>query len=160
MKIKPKIVKMKSALLFLCLLLAIESSGQVENLSVLSIDQIMQGEEFVGYLPTSINWSDNSQFIYFSWNPDKDTLRSTYKADITTKNIEKLSFEELRSATNDGDLTKDYTWKVYEKSGDLFLINNSNFKITQITNTLSRESNPQFSGDETSIVYRMGKSVV
>jgi len=79
---------MKSALLFLCLLLAIESTGQVENLSVLTIDQIMHGDEFVGYLPTSINWSDNSQFIYFSWNPDKDTLRSTYKADIASKNIE------------------------------------------------------------------------
>ena len=155
----PKKVKMKSVLLFLCLFLAIESSGQIENLSALSIDQIMQGEEFVGYPPTSIKWSDNSQFIYFSWNPDKDTLRSTYKADITSKNIEKLSFEELRNTTNDGDFTKDYVWKVFGKSGDLFLINNLNFNIKQITNTLTRESNPQFSGDETSIVYRMDNNL-
>ena len=150
---------MKPIPLLLCLVLSLKSLGQVENLSSLSIDQIMQGEEFVGYLPTSINWSDNSQFIYFSWNPDKDTLRSTYKADIASKNIEKLSFEELRYTTNDGDFTKDYTWKVYEKSGDLFLINNLNFNIKQITNTLSRESNPQFSGDEASIVYRMDNNL-
>ena len=79
---------MKSITLLLCLFLGIKSIGQIENLSALSIDQIMQGEQFVGYLPTRINWSDNSQFIYFSWNPDKDTLRSTYKVDITTKNIQ------------------------------------------------------------------------
>jgi len=140
--------------LSLCLCLSIKSIGQIENLSELTIDQIMQGDEFVGYLPTRIKWSDDNQSIYFSWNPDKDTLRSTYRVDITTKEIEKLSFEERRAIANDGDYTKYYTWKVYEKSGDLFLINNSDLIIKQITNTLAFESDPRFSGDESSIIYQ------
>ena len=119
----------------------------------------MQGEEFVGYLPNRINWSDNSQLIYFTWNPNGDTLRSTYKVDIASTNIEKLSFDEIKTITSDGNFTKDYTWKVYEKSGDLFLIDNSGYKIQRITNTLIRESNPQFSGDEKSIIYRIDNNL-
>ena len=150
---------MKSLTLLLSLFLSINSIAQIENLSALSIDQIMQGEEFVGYLPTSISWSDNSQFINFSWNPDNDTIRASYKADIRSKNITKRSFAELRNSTNEGDFTKDYTWKVYEKNGDLYSINLTNFEKKQITNTLARESNPQFSGDESSIIYRMNNNL-
>lgn len=114
----------------------------------------MQGEAFVGYLPNRIEWSDDSKSIFFSWNPDSDTIRSTYQVDPSTKNIQKLSFDELRSKTTGGDFTKDYTMKVYEKSGDIFFVDNSSFETRQVTNTLARESNPMFSGDGTSIVYQ------
>jgi len=80
---------MKHTLLVFALMISMKSVGQIQNLSDLSIDQIMQGEDFVGYLPTSVNWSDDSQTIYFSWNPDRDTLRFTYKVDINSKKIAK-----------------------------------------------------------------------
>lgn len=146
---------MKPLTLLPFLYLSLLGFGQTENLSELSVDQIMQGEDFVGYLPGSIDWSDDNQTIYFSWNPDQDTLRSTYQVNIVSKEIQKLSFEEIKSRSNNGDYTEDYAWKVYEKNGDLFLLNSSNLKVKQITNTLSRESNPQFSGDESSIIYRL-----
>ncbi|HEX9826705.1 MAG TPA: S9 family peptidase, partial [Flavobacteriaceae bacterium] len=130
------------------------SIAQVQNQSQLSIDQIMKGEDFVGYLPTNIEWADNSQDIYFSWNPDKDTIRSTYGVNIHSKVIKKLSFEELKQKSNNGNHSKDYKWKVYEKGGDLFLMDNTTFVSKRITNTLARESNPQFSGDQKSIVYQ------
>ena len=127
-----------------------------QNQSQLSLDQIMQGEGFVGYLPTNIDWADNSQDIYFSWNPDNDTIRSTYDVNIQSKAIKKLSFEELKNRSNDGDFSKDYKWKVYEKGGDLFLMDLKTFSKKRITNTLDRESNPQFSGDQNAIVYVQG----
>ena len=82
---------MKRLLVSVCLLLSFTGFSQVENQSALSVDQIMQGEDFVGYLPTRVNWSDDSQRIYFSWNPDGDTLRSTYQVDISSKKIKKLN---------------------------------------------------------------------
>jgi dipeptidyl aminopeptidase/acylaminoacyl peptidase len=133
--------------------------GQSQSKSALTIDQIMQGEAFVGYLPTDITWSDDSKSIYFSWNPDSDTLRSTYKAEIESKNITKLTGDEVLAQISAGDYSGDYKWKVYEKNGDLFLLNFSNYKVRQITNTLAIESNPIFSGDDTNIIYRMDNNL-
>jgi dipeptidyl aminopeptidase/acylaminoacyl peptidase len=114
----------------------------------------MKGDDFVGYLPTNIEWTDNSQDIYFSWNPDQDSIRSNYKINLKTKSISKQSFYELKEKSNNGDYTKDYKWKTYEKEDDLFLMDNSKFTTIRITNTLERESNPQFSGDQESIIFQ------
>ncbi|MEP5613184.1 MAG: alpha/beta fold hydrolase [Cyclobacteriaceae bacterium] len=143
----------------LSFLITLSVFGQAENQSTLTIDRIMQGEAFVGYLPSRIEWSDDSKSIYFSWNPEKDTVRSTYKVDATTKNIQKLTFDELRDKTEDGDFTKDFSLKTYQKNGDIFIIDNANFQVKQVTNTLARESNPQFSGDETSIIYQSNNNL-
>lgn len=150
---------MKHFIVSACLLISFSGLSQNQNQSVLSIDQIMQGEDFVGYLPTGVKWSDDSQLIYFSWNPDADTLRSTYKANIASKELDRLSFAELRTQTNAGDFTNDYRWKVYEKDGDLFLLNTVNHKITPVTNTVARELSPQFSGDEFSIIYELDNNL-
>ena len=87
---------MKHLLFVFPLLLCLQLAGQPQNESTLSLSEIMKGEEYVGYLPTNIRWSDDNRFIYFSWNPDGDTLRSIYKVETTSKNIEKLSFEDLK----------------------------------------------------------------
>ncbi|TDY10541.1 alpha/beta fold hydrolase [Meridianimaribacter flavus] len=135
------------------------STAQTNNNSPLTIDQIMQGEDFVGYLPTNISWSDNSKDIYFSWNPNNDTIRSNYKVNINTQKIEALSFEDEKQRSNAGALSKDGKWSVYEKGGDLFLLNMSNFSKRQITNTINRESNPMFSGDQKHIVYQQDNNL-
>ncbi|GAA4268174.1 S9 family peptidase [Hyunsoonleella aestuarii] len=135
------------------------SFSQIENQSQLTIDNMMKGEDFVGYLPTNIKWADNSKDIYFSWNPDKDTIRSTYKVNIDSKEINKLSFDELKAQTNGGDYSKDYKLKVYEKEGDLFLMNTASYISKRITNTNARESNPQLSSDQKSIIYQQDNNI-
>jgi len=112
--------------------------AQTSNTSQLSIGEIMKGDDFVGYLPENIQWSDDSKDILFSWNPDNDTIRSMYKTPITSGAPRKLSFEELKHMPSGGDFTKDYTLKVFEDNGDLFLEDTKTFKVTQITNTLDR----------------------
>ena len=129
----------KCTTFFTCLLLSVNAWSQSQNQSALSIDQIMQGEDFVGYLPTQVNWSDDSQQIYFSWNPNGDTIRSVYKVNTSSKEVNKLSFDELRDQTNDGNYNSDYSWKVYQKGGDIFLLNNSDYSVRRVTNTLARE---------------------
>lgn len=150
---------MKYLNLIVLFLVASVGLSQTKNQSPLSIDQIMQGEDFVGYLPTNIQWSNDSKAIYFDWNPDQDTLRSTYKAPINSKQKIKLSVEDLKSKSNAGDVSKDFKWKVYEKEGDLFLMNLTSYTSKQITNTNRRESNPKFSGDETYIIYQQANNL-
>jgi hypothetical protein len=43
--------------------------------------------------------------------------------------------------------------KVYEKQGELYLLYTKTLKIKQLTNTIERESNPYFSGDEAKIIF-------
>lgn len=119
----------------------------------------MQGDDFVGHLPTTIEWSDDSKTIYFNWNPDKDTISSAYQVNINTKQITKRTFEDLKTASSDGVYSKDYKWKVYDKSGDLFLMNTTDYSTKRITNTNMRESNPQFSGDQKSIIYQQDNNL-
>lgn len=150
---------MKQSLLWLLCLATSLNFAQTNNQSKLTIDQIMFGEDFVGYSPSRIDWSDDSQNIFFSWNPEKDTLRSSYKVNIKSKTINKRTFSELKNSTSSGDYTKDYKWRVYSKNGDLYLMDMSNYAIKQITKTESRESSPQFSGDNTSIVYQLSNNL-
>lgn len=152
-------MKQRFLLLPLFILMSAVGVAQHQNQSPLSIDQIMKGEDFVGYLPDRMEWADNSKNIYFSWNPDKDTIRSTYAVDIQSKKIHKLSFEALKQKSRAGNYSKDDKWKVYEKGGDLFLMDLSTFSSKRITNTVAREFNPQFSGDQKEIVYQEGSNV-
>jgi dipeptidyl aminopeptidase/acylaminoacyl peptidase len=156
---KTLIFKMKKVPFILLLIGIVTSVASGQNSSPLSIDQIMQGEDFVGYLPTSIGWSEDSRLIYFDWNPDLDTLRSTYLVERESREIRELSADERKQRSAGGDYSGDYGWKVYEKSGDIFLLDLSTFKATQITRTLQRESAPRFTGDEKSIQYRVGDNL-
>ncbi|QCX38479.1 alpha/beta fold hydrolase [Aureibaculum algae] len=141
-------------LLLTCLFSGLSGISQVKNESTLSLDQIMKGDAFVGHLPERISWSDDSQSIYFSWNPEADTISSRYKVAINTKAIKKLSTEELHTQTSNGIYNRDNLWKVFEKKGDIYLLNTKNFKVTQVTNTLAYETNPLFSGDENDIIFQ------
>ncbi|MGW8315029.1 MAG: alpha/beta fold hydrolase [Bacteroidales bacterium] len=145
---------MKQGVFFLGLLSVAVTQAQEATGPSLTIDRIMEGEAFVGSLPEEISWSDNSEAIYFSWNPDQDTLRSTYRAEIGSREISRLSFEALRELPGEGEYNRDYSAKVYEKEGDLFLMDLSDYSVQRITNTLQRESGPRFSGDGQSVVYR------
>ena len=49
--------------------------------------------------------------------------------------------------------------KAYTKSGDLFLLDISSGKKTQITNTINAEYNVNFSGDEKHIIYQSDNNV-
>jgi len=149
---------MKYSVLYFLILFSSNLYSQAPNQSSLTIDQIMQGEDFVGYLPTNIQWADDSRSILFSWNPDGDTLRSTHQVDIATKEIKQLTFDELKARNNYGNYTKDYSQKVYSKYGDVFLHNYTSNNTTQITSTIESESSPRFSGDEQSIIYKKGNN--
>jgi dipeptidyl aminopeptidase/acylaminoacyl peptidase len=149
---------MKQLLLWLLCIATSFSIAQSNNQSQLTIDQIMQGDDFVGYLPTNIDWSENNKDIYFSWNPDKDTINSTYKVNINSKKIDKASFEELKLKMSISDVSKDGKWSVYDKEGDLFLRDNVSNTLKRLTNTNAYESNPQFFGNQKAIIFQQSNN--
>lgn len=110
--------------------------------------------KWIGTSPSNIFWSEDSKTIYFSWNPDKNKGDSLYKIVLPNQTPQKVSPKERRALpAQSGVYSQDFSMKVYENQGDIFLIYNKTAKIKQLTSTIERESNPYFSGDETKIIF-------
>ena len=128
------------------------ASGQnTTNQSSLTIPQIMQGDKFVGYLPSGITWSEDSRTIHFRWNPDMDTLMGPYQMDIDGDGPGAYLRRRGITRPSFGQYNRDHSQKVYEKFGDIFLWQDGN--IRQVTHTVEWEGNPTFSGDERKILF-------
>jgi dipeptidyl aminopeptidase/acylaminoacyl peptidase len=122
--------------------------------SALAIEQIMQGERFVGYLPEDVRWGHDSRAVYFSWNPGQDTLRQLYK--VLAKGgqaPQAVGLEEELAMPRPGVYSQDFSQMVYEKYGDLFLLDIASGQARQIINTVGREYSPAFAQADAKIVY-------
>ncbi len=57
----------------------------------------MKGNHFVGHLPQNIYWGENSQDIYFSWNPEDELLNSLYQTTINGDVPQKVSLDARKA---------------------------------------------------------------
>ena len=133
--------------------------SQENNISTLSIEQIMQGSKFVGNLPNYIEWADNSKQFYFYWNPENALSDSLYSYHLETGETKKVDFDTEWKLPSQGVYNVDRTKKVYSKNGDVFYIDLTNNKKTQITKTLARERSPKFILNDCKIVYRQDNNL-
>ena len=142
------------------LLLLKISPATAQKLSTLTVEKIMRDPKiWIGTAPSNISWSADSKMIYFNWNPDKNLSDSLYSYNLADKKIVKVSPSERKKLPSDeGTYNRLHTMKIYVKNGDVFLID-QNFAIRQLTNTVERESNPAFSGDEQSILFERGNNL-
>ncbi|WP_146901841.1 S9 family peptidase [Adhaeribacter aerolatus] len=128
--------------------------SQVKPNAGLTIDQIMQGTAFTGTSPSNISWSENGRQIYFQWNPENNRRDSLYTVNADGKNIRKVSASASRLLpTTNGAYNRNYTQKVYEKNGDIFLLDVKSGKIQQLTHTVEREYLPDFTFDQKKIAF-------
>ncbi len=123
----------------------------------LSVDNIMRGPALVGYEPTGVRWSHDSSRILFQWkqNTDKEIApMDTYTVNRDGSGLRKLTDQEVRQLPPAfGDTTKDKRLMVYSSAGDLYTLDNTSGKITQLTKTTDAETNPRFTRDGTRISF-------
>lgn len=135
---------------FLFLLFSISATAQLTELTV---EKIMRDPKWIGTSPSNIRWSHDSKTVYFNWNPENAAGDSLYKITLQNRTPQKVSKAERMNLPGNGTYNNAYTKMVYEKNGDIFLLDLASGKSITITNTVGRESNPYFSGDEKKIVY-------
>ena len=124
--------------------------------SSLDIPTLMQGEKFVGSSPSGIYWHPNSRSIYFSWNPELDSLPSLYQSDIKGNTPQKLSLTERGNAIpRSQSFNLNRTLCTFALQGDIYLLDLRTGTQLQITQTVNPERNPTFSQDELFIYYEM-----
>ncbi len=170
---------MKLKILFSTLLFSIttlsfaqttQNDTQKEMLA--KIDQVMQGDKFVGVLPENGRWSYAGKAIYFSKKSSLEPLPTWYKQSISNGNP---IGQPLKIAANDFNLnpqsyifggdfhTDSYneseTHKVVSVDGDLYLQDIENGQTMRLTNTLDNERNPHFTRNDSAIVYQKGNDL-
>lgn len=138
------------------------AQAQVPNNSVLRLEDIMQGEEYVGFSPRNPFWSESSDTLFFEWRTPKDSSHRWYFWAMNAKNAQPQLVDakawHFIPSTN-GRYNADYTVKVYEKFGDIYWYDLRKKKLRRVTNTISYESNPTFSADEKTVFYTADNNI-
>lgn len=125
-----------------------------QTLAPLTVEKIMRDPKWMGVSPSTAFWSEDGKQIYFNWNPEKQAGDSLYTVSLKNFVPSKVSPAERRKLPAFfGRYNSARTKKVFEKNGDLFLLDVAANKTIQITNSVDRESSPQFSSDEKKILF-------
>jgi Tol biopolymer transport system component len=123
----------------------------------LTVDSIMRGPRLVGYPPTGVYWSQDSQHIYFRWKrADEPRLKeaSLYVVNRDGAGLRRLTDDEAKQAPPaNGELSKDKTMTVYADEGDIFVYLHANGTRRQITHTVDAETNPHFTFDQKHVYF-------
>ncbi len=152
---------LKSAflLLFSIILSSCIIMAQKTNISKLSIQQIMKGNEFIGHQPSDINWDVSGKQFYFYWNPENAFSDSLYAYNIEKGTITKVNFETQYNLPDQIIYNSDHTQIIYSSHGDIFYQNIKTGKKIQISNTLAYENNLSFLQNKKKIGYKLDNNL-
>ena len=143
---------------FLFISLTVFSQNQPGKLTV---EKIMRDPKWIGTSPYSPVWSHDGSYLYFYWNPDKNVADSLYYITKDNKIPAKATVEQKQNMLTPSNTTYNIarTMYVYSKDGDVFFVDTKTNKTRRITQTTDAESNPQFSFNETKVVYTRNQNL-
>ncbi len=131
---------------------------------VLTVETIMQDpKNWVGTAPSSPFWSDDARTLYFNWNPKRQTSDSLYKVTFTDGKtlaasqpvaVSPAERRALAPPSGPNAYNRARTQRLFERQGDLFLVDRGSGRIRQLTNTVDTETDAVFSGDQQRVVFR------
>jgi dipeptidyl aminopeptidase/acylaminoacyl peptidase len=120
----------------------------------LTVDSIMRGPKLVGYPPSDLRWSGDSQDLYFEWRmPDEDEA-ATWVVSRHGGKPRRLTDEERRSAPPpDGVWDRAHVRVLGVQDGDIVLIDTVARTRRALTRTTGRESSPRWARNETHVTF-------
>jgi len=156
-----KLIRLTATLCAISILLPLVIPAQKQSPSAkpfeLTVDSIMRGPRLVGYPPTGVYWSQDSQRVYFRWKqPDEPRLKemSLYVVNRDGSGLRRLTDDEAKQAPPpNGELSKDKSMTVFTDEGDVFLYDHAKGTRRQITKTVDAETSPHFTFDQKHIYF-------
>ncbi len=125
-----------------------------QKLDSLTVEKITRDPKWIGTSPSNVHWSDDSKKVYFNWATDGADREELYSITSADTKPQKVSLDDRKVLPpENGNWNKKHTIKLFEKNGDIFLSDIAKGKITQLTSTTDRESNPVFNNDESSVLF-------
>ena len=134
---------------------------QKNNKSPLTIEKIMQApEKWLGTSPSEIVWSENSEKIYFDWNPGQDTLSSLYGYSLKSEKIDKVALAEKKSLPGRfASYNKAKTQKVYTKNGNICLLDVKTGQEKVLTQWLDNAMSPEFVLNDSEVAFTFNNNL-
>ncbi len=135
------------------------SPAFAQQLAPLTVEKIMRDPKWIGVAPSGPTWSEDSRTIYFNWNPEKAVSDSLYTLTLANRTPRKLPRAERLALPTGGVYNLAHTRKVFERQGDVFVLDLKTGTHRQLTNTVEEESAPTFTGDDQRVVFRRGNNL-
>lgn len=144
----------KQIAIVLLLFISLNSLAQ-QKLDKLTVEKIMRDPKWMGTSPSRVSWSQDGQYLYFYWNPDNAISDSIYYITLTNHKPVKASVLQKQQLLTPDSVTWNTarTAYAYAKDGDIFITDVKSGKTKRIVQTTGRERNPQFSFNDTKVVY-------
>ncbi len=114
--------------------------SQKNSISPLKLNEIMKGNEFIGFQPENIRWSIDGKTILFDWNPNNEVGNSTYIYSLDSKKYSKASKEDLINQFEADELQRNFQVYYFAIEGALIeydLITKKNKIIYQTRDPIS-----------------------
>ena len=145
---------MRICFLLLSLINICETYAQT-SLGKLTVEKIMRDPKWIGSSPSNAVWSADGKKLFFNWNPDNVPADSLYY--ITKENKIPLKATAAQKQqllpANIVVYNKLKTAYTYAKDGDIFYTTIKSGTTQRIVSSVDIEFNPQFSFNNTKLVY-------
>jgi dipeptidyl aminopeptidase/acylaminoacyl peptidase len=127
--------------------------------------------DFVGLIPSEIAWApDGSRFYYHAGNkkphrPEQNAIFEVARDGGRPRRLSEAERQELPPLASlapdpvDRNFTRDRRWFVYQKDGDVFLVEVASGRRRRILNTDTDESRPRFSHDDQHVLFESGQNL-
>jgi dipeptidyl aminopeptidase/acylaminoacyl peptidase len=118
-----------------------------------SIPSFMRGPEIYGREPQRVQWSADSRWLYFQWNPPGTDWREPshpYRvraAGGTPERVPDAQLDSVGALLESGDLARDRRSRVVSSQGDLYIVTLPSGGVRRLTQTVADERDPHFSAD-------------
>lgn len=120
----------------------------------LTVDSIMRGPDLVGYPPTNLRWSADSQMLYFEWRRPREKEASNYVVSRDGGEPRKLSDEEVKNVPPaNGRWDQAHRRVIFVDGGDIVMVDSIAGTRRQITRTTTAESNPRWARNDSHVTY-------
>lgn len=152
---------MKKKICFAVFVLCCSISWGQSTLNKLTVENIMRDPKWMGSSPSSLQWSVDGKMLFFNWNPDRELADSLYYITLQNHTPVKATLAQQQAlvTSNAARYNKVQNAYVYNKDGDVFYTDTKTGKTRRVTETTDFETNPQFSFNETKIVYSRSQNL-
>jgi dipeptidyl aminopeptidase/acylaminoacyl peptidase len=130
-----------------------QSTKSVMPLS-LTVDNIMRGPDLVGYPPSGLRWSGDSERLYFEWRKPGEDEASTYVVPKAGGAPRKLTDDERKLAPPvNGRWDRTRRRALAIENGDVVLIDSVAGTRRWIARTTGNEGNPRWARNDTHVTF-------
>ncbi len=150
-----RIANIASLFLFPLLLLAQSSPPKLE------LEEIMKGDEFVGALPSNLNWSVDSRYLYFQRDTNFDGIDEWFTLDTTNWQVNYIQPEDENEMKfySYGQWNTDYSLQTYTRNGNLWLYNKNSDHHLQVSSSEEAVSQAGFARQDSLLIFRKSNNL-